>query len=147
MKHHAVHGVAAACALGRARERRAAHTLRPPHASARPTSLPLSPRSVAGIGTLPYYVRRLTTGEYPRPKDDFEKFVEFQRGWDAVSGGRGRAPGGAHGRRQHTARSRSPSPSLLMQGAPYARTHAYQADKNRAGLELEWRAMHAAQQR
>ncbi len=30
-------------------------------------------RSLSGIGVLPYYMRRLVHGEYPRVKDDFEK--------------------------------------------------------------------------
>jgi len=38
---------------------------------------------IAGIGALPYYLRRLMYGEYPRAKDDFEKFVVFQKSWDA----------------------------------------------------------------
>ena len=42
----------------------------------------LSPRSIAGIGALPYYLRRLMYGEYPRAKDDFEKYEAFQRSWD-----------------------------------------------------------------
>ena len=47
-----------------------------------PTSFFLLPCSVAGIGALPYYLRRLMYGEYPRSKDDFEKFVVFQKAWD-----------------------------------------------------------------
>jgi len=38
--------------------------------------------SVSGIGALPYYLRRLMNGEYPRPKDDFERFTLYQKDWD-----------------------------------------------------------------
>ena len=31
---------------------------------------------------MPYYLRRLMYGEYPRSKDDFEKYEAFQRKWD-----------------------------------------------------------------
>ena len=52
-----------------------------------PPTFPLPPsrssRSIAGIGALPYYLRRLMYGEYPRAKDDFEKMGKFQREWDA----------------------------------------------------------------
>jgi hypothetical protein len=38
--------------------------------------------AIAGIGALPWGLRRLMSGEFPRSKDDFEKFVPFQRDWD-----------------------------------------------------------------